>query len=154
MLFATRFSFATWVIPGLREINLINTALDTVRTKGRNLELTTIPYDRIDGNFQIAKGIAHAKKIHLTGKTLELLSQGDIDMINEKIDLKIKITPISTAGELAGKIPLLGKEIKKIQKSFLSYYFNARGTIANPEIKVTKIEKLKSDIEKLPDKLY
>jgi hypothetical protein len=75
-------------------------------------------------------------------------------MINEKIDLKIKITPISTAGELAGKIPLLGKEIKKIQKSFLSYDFNARGTIANPEIKVTKIEKLKSDIEKLPEKLY
>jgi hypothetical protein len=154
MLFATRFSFATWVIPGIREINLINTALDTVRTKGRNLELNTIPYDRIDGSFQIAKGIAHAKKTYLTGKTLELLSQGDIDMINEKIDLKIKITPVSTAGDLAGKIPLLGKEIKKIQKSFLSYDFNARGTIANPEIKVTKIEKLKSDIEKLPEKLY
>ena len=43
MLFATRFSFATWVIPGLREINLINTALDTVRTKGRNLEINHHP---------------------------------------------------------------------------------------------------------------
>jgi len=154
MLFATRFSFATWVIPGLREINLINTALDTVRTGGRNLAITTIPYDRIDGSFQIAKGIAHAKKTRLTGKTLELLSQGDIDMVNEKIDLKIKILPVSTAGELAGKIPLLGKEIKKFQKSFLSYDFNARGSIANPELKVTRIEKLKSDIEKLTDKLY
>jgi hypothetical protein len=141
-------------VPGLREINLINTALDTLRTGGRNLEITTIPYDRIDGSFKIANGIAHTKKIHLKGKTLELFSGGDMDFINDKIDLKIKITPVSTAGELAGKIPLVGKEIKKIQKSFLSYDFIARGTIANPDIKVTKIEKLKTDIQKLPEKLY
>jgi hypothetical protein len=40
-------------VPGLREVLLLDEAVQLARTKGRMIKLTTVPYERLEENFSI-----------------------------------------------------------------------------------------------------
>ena len=122
---------------------LVDTILETAKTKGYNLVDPRVTFKKFDGTFHIADGVAHTKDSHFVGKTFDLLWKGDIDLAGEQIDMHIRATPIGPVGVILPKVPVVGKELESARESALSLTFSARGPLSKPELHLSPIDKLK-----------
>jgi hypothetical protein len=125
------------------EETLVDKILETAKTKGHNLVDTRVTFKKVDGTFHIADGVAHTKDSHFAGKTFDLLWEGDIDLAEKQIDMHIRAVPIGPVGLVLPKVPVVGKELEKAEKSAFSLMFSARGPLAKPELHLSPMDKLK-----------
>ena len=106
-------------------------------------------FKKVDGTFQLTDGVAYTEDLFFDGETLDLFFKGDLDLVREQMDMKIKATtPTGTIGSLLGKVPVVGKGWDKTKKSILSLNFIAQGPISNPKVQLSAVDKLKPKREK------
>ena len=94
MLLATPLSVGIFLVPGLREVTLLSTLISAVRSKGRTLNANQFFFTRIDGTFHLADGLAHTEDSYFVGETVDLLFKGDIDLVKQYSDMRVKATPV------------------------------------------------------------
>ena len=129
-------------LPGLRELTLTSKVIDSVKKRGRNLNVTRMAFKEIGSTFRLAGGVAHTEDLYLKGETVDLLCEGVIDLAREQMDMKIGAAPIGSIDRLLGKVPLVGKKINAVKKSIISLDFAARGPVSEPEVKLLLKDKL------------
>jgi uncharacterized protein involved in outer membrane biogenesis len=150
IIMLTQFSPTTLLVPGVREVTLLNTAIDVVKTRGRSLDPTCIRCTKIEGNFQIENGVAHTEDLRLESGLANLLFKGDVDLGKSQLDMRVRATPMGSIGSLMGKVPVAGKTLEKGKETVLSTDFIARGPISDPEVKLAVVEKVTRGKEENP----
>ena len=121
----------------------LNSLLETVKTKGRNVLDNPVIYEKIEGTFQIDTGVAHTEDLHLDGETVDMLFKGDLDLVKEQVDMKIRTAPIEPIGSVLRKVPVAGKGMENISKSLISLSFTASGPLYEPKVQLDLVDKLK-----------
>jgi hypothetical protein len=147
MLLATPLSAGIFLVPGLREVTLLSTLINAARSKGRTLNPSQFFFTRIDGTFQLEDGLAHTEDSYFVGETLDLLIKGDIDLVKQYYDMRVKATPVGSIDSLTRKLPVIGKQFDKAKRSVLSYSYNISGPISEPKAQLTSVEDLESKEE-------
>ena len=140
MLLATRST--GMLIPGLQQISLANLVIDSLKSRGRSLNINQVNFNNIDGTFHITDGLAQTEDSFFDADTVDLLFKGDIDLVKEDCTMKVRATPIGTIGSLMRKIPFLGKQIERLRNATLSFSFNVTGPLADPNVQLTAVERL------------
>ena len=129
--------------------SIANILLDTVKTRGRALDVTRMIFKKVDGTFQLTDGLARTEDLFFDGETVDLLFKGDLDLVREQMDMKIKATtPTGSIGSLLLKVPVAGKGWDRAKKSVLSLSFIARGPISNPKVQLSAAERFKPERKK------
>ncbi|MBW1839717.1 MAG: AsmA-like C-terminal region-containing protein [Deltaproteobacteria bacterium] len=129
--------------------SIANILLDTVKTRGRALDVTRMIFKKVDGTFQLTDGLARTEDLFFDGETVDLLFKGDLDLVREQMDMKIKATtPTGSIGSLLHKVPVAGKGWDRAKKSVLSLSFIARGPISNPKVQLSAVERFKPERKK------
>jgi hypothetical protein len=121
----------------------VNSLLETAKTKGRNLLDNPVIYEKIEGTFQIDTGVAHTEDLRFEGKTVDMLFKGDLNLVKEQIDMKIRVAPMGPTGSVLRKIPVAGKGIEKASASLISLSFTASGPLYEPKVQLDMVDKLK-----------
>ena len=116
--------------------------LEPLRSKGQTFNLNQVYFHRIKGAIHITDGLAHTKDSFFDGHTLDLLLEGDIDLVKEDYNIRVKATPIGTIGSLLRKTPLVGRQIERLRKTTLSFSFNVTGPIDDPNVQLTAVKRL------------
>jgi hypothetical protein len=140
MLLATRAS--GMLIPGLQQISLANMLVDTLKSRGRSLNVNRVYFNNIGGTVHITDGLAHTEDSLFDSDVVDLLFRGDIDLVKQDCTMKARATPIGTIGSLVGKIPMLGKQIERLRNATLSFNFNVTGPLADPNVQLTAVDRL------------
>jgi len=55
----------------------------------------------------IGGGKFHVTEVHLNGKTLEMVGEGSIDLVDQKIDMDLLVSPLKTVDSVIKVIPLV-----------------------------------------------
>ncbi|GAB4347851.1 MAG: hypothetical protein Kow0099_30100 [Candidatus Abyssubacteria bacterium] len=131
------------LIPGVREFAALNTILEAAKTRGRSLNPAVTTFNRIQGEFQITDGVAHTENIRLESGMADLIGKGNIDLPNQQLDMVVTATPMGAIGSLLGMTPIIGGALKGAKETIVSTKFLVKGPIADPEVKVAAVEKLK-----------
>jgi uncharacterized protein involved in outer membrane biogenesis len=135
---------STVLVPGVREITILNTAVDAATSRGRSLDPTSVTFNKIDGTFAITDGVARTDDLKLESGTANLLFKGDIDLGKETMDMTVSATPLGAIGSLMGKVPFAGKALQKAKEATLSTDFIVRGPISDPEVTSATMDKIKN----------
>ncbi len=84
---------------------------------------------QIRGNLEMGK--LRIEEVALDGKTLGLSTQGEIDLIDQKIDLTVLVAPQKTVDRVVKRIPgvryVLGGAL-------ISYPVRVRGDLKDPQV--------------------
>ena len=100
---------------------------------GKNLELMQkgAPYDsiKVQGNLQSGKFMM--KEVVMNAPWMKMVSQGDIDLIHQKIDLTLILAPLKTVDQIISHIPIVGYVLGS---DFISIPVRVRGDLKDPEI--------------------
>jgi hypothetical protein len=139
-----QFPVGQMLVPGIREVVILNTVIGAVQTGGRSLDPTCMMFTRLGGSFRLTNGIAHTEDLRLESGVADLLFAGDLDLPKDHMNMKIRAMPLGSIGSVMDKVPVAGKQLKRAKESVLSTDFIARGPIGNPEVTVEAMEKFPS----------
>ena len=144
-----QLSPATFLVPGLREVTVLNALIDAAKTRGRSLDPSNIVFSSIDGTFHIENGIAHTEDLRLESGIANLLFKGDVDLAEKHLDLVVRAVPLGSVGTLIEKVPLAGEKLNKAKESAISADFIVSGPLSNPEVSLRATDKIIPAVDKL-----
>jgi hypothetical protein len=70
----------------------------------------------------------------LDGPVIDVVANGNVNVDQSTLDMKIGMIPFNTVNWALSHIPLVGKNVAGSTKSIIAAYFNARGPITNPRV--------------------
>jgi hypothetical protein len=89
------------------------------------------PYNFITATAEINDGQLIIKEAAMDGPSLKIVCEGSIDLVNQKLDLKILVIPVMAVDSVIEKIPLL-KTV--LGEDFVSIPIKVTGDISDPKI--------------------
>jgi hypothetical protein len=88
-------------------------------------------YQSIFIKGKINKGKLLLKEAIIDGSSMEIVSEGDIDLIEKKVNLKVLVSPLKTLDFVLRKIPLISDITGR---SLISIPIKVTGDLGNPEV--------------------
>ncbi len=142
---AGRFAIEGGIVQNVGAYNnllaLINTipALAVFKDPGFNADGLVVREGEI--NFVVKGDYLIITDLLIKGKSSDLLGSGVIDLVNDRIDMNVKIKTVREVGELVSKIPVAGYIIFGDDKS-LSFKAKIKGDLKDPEVSTDSAEKI------------
>jgi hypothetical protein len=113
------------------------------KLKFPDLILKGMPFEDFSGDCAIKDGIAQTDNFILDSEAIKILSVGKIDLVKDKVDLRLGVQPLQAIDKTINIIPLVGEILTGEDKSFLVAYFDVTGDIKNPKVTPSLISPLK-----------
>ncbi len=126
-----------------RVLGLLNTT-EIFRGKLPDLGKEGFGYGFIEvrGNLQDSKLLI--KEGIIDGASIEIVGQGEIDLINQKVDLRVLVAPLKTVDFFVKKIP----KVRDILKgTLISIPVRVRGDLANPKVSALSPSAVGSELQ-------
>jgi len=108
----------------LNVLGIVKGQLSEMKEKGFAFDSIRAKADIKDGKIVIHEGI-------IDGLTMDIASQGNVDLVDKKIDLVILVAPVKTVDTILKKIPI----IRRITKDgLITVAVKMDGDLANPKV--------------------
>ncbi len=75
----------------------------------------------------------------MDASAFDIFSEGTIDIINDTINMKVKLAPFDTFNKLFSSIPYLGYVLTGKSKSLFDYILSVTGKIGSPDVEYTPL---------------
>jgi hypothetical protein len=98
-----RIDYALGLVRILEFLNVT----EIYRGKVPDLKKEGLSYDRITINITLQKGKLIFKELTIDGASLEMAGQGEINLIDRKINLTVLVAPLKTVDRITKRIPLV-----------------------------------------------
>jgi uncharacterized protein YhdP len=104
---------------------------ETFRGKLPDIVERGFAYKTITADGDIKGSILTLNKVHIDGRSMEVAGQGDIDLIEKKLDLQVLLAPFKTVDYIVKKTPILGDILGG---TLVTIPVKVTGSYENPEI--------------------
>lgn len=111
-----------------------------------DLSVEGLPFNSVTAVFDLAGGKAYTKGLVVDSEAIRLTAVGDYDVGSGRVDMVVGAMPFVTIDRALSSIPLFGEVLTGDSKSFIGYYFSAKGPLENPEITSVSLEALAEGI--------
>jgi len=101
-----------------------------------------VPYRSLIGQVTIVNGDMEVDDFALRGPGINLLASGNIDLLNEYIDLQIGVQPLQTVDKMLASIPVVGYIMTGKKKTFIVVPVSAKGHFDNVKITTAAVKGL------------
>jgi uncharacterized protein YhdP len=91
-----------------------------------------IPFRKIKSQNTFGKGVMGVKGFQFVSDAMMMTVQGKDNLIEENLDLEIKLEPLRSVGKAIGSIPLIGKTAEDLTE----IYLEIKGPYEKPEIRL------------------
>ena len=115
--------------------------------------ISGIQFRTVTADFKGRDGIFYTDDLILDGPVIDIVANGNLNLGQSTLNMKIGMIPFSTVNWIFSGIPLVGKNVAGSTKSIIAAYFNASGPIANPSVTpapITSVAELVKKILGLP----
>ncbi len=127
----------------------------------RKLLINGLPYESIQGNFQIQNGVAKTDSLYLDSPSMRMDLVGDIDLGNQTVNMEIAVQPLETVDKVIGRIPIVGTILKGDQGAIVVMYYKLTGPFENTKLNQVVFQSLGrkgqgmfKQIFKLPETIF
>ena len=96
-------------------------------------------FDHIQGRFDLNQGVFTTDSLLMDASAFDIFSEGTIDIINDTVNMKVKLAPFDTFNKLISSIPYLGYVLTGKSKSLFDYILSVTGKIGSPDVEYTPL---------------
>ena len=108
----------------------INVA-ELLKFKFPNLDTEGFPYTKITNRWHMKDGKLKLENGIIDSPSSEIVFEGEIDMVEQKVDMQVVVSPLQTANFIIKKIPII-RDI--MAGSIISIPFAVSGDLGDPEV--------------------
>jgi uncharacterized protein involved in outer membrane biogenesis len=117
----------------VRVLSLINIReLFDAKTLGASSQ--GIPYRRLTGDIAIDRGVARTENLLLESRAFNLSAHGQVDLVNETLDVNVAVKPFQSVDKVVTKVPLVGWLLSGKDGALIAAFYRVSGTLSNPTV--------------------
>ena len=112
----------------------------------KNFSSEGIPFQNIKAQTSFDKGMLNLNSFDFISDAINMNSQGIIDLVNEKLNIKVHLKPAPKVGKALKWVPIGGKGEKNLIN------IDIIGPLQDPEIRLAKLKKITKGVEDAAEK--
>ncbi|MEN8686636.1 MAG: AsmA-like C-terminal domain-containing protein [Desulfuromonadales bacterium] len=119
--------------------------------KGRlpNLKSEAFAYKEINLQGEFDQGKLMISKLRMDGETLDALGEGEIDLVEQRVDLELLAAPLQTVDTVVKKIPGVNY---LLAGSLVAIPVSIKGSLDDPQVKVMSASSIGSSLLRLGER--
>jgi uncharacterized protein involved in outer membrane biogenesis len=94
-----------------------------------------MPYDEIKASFSFKDGLVRTDDLFIDSEAMNISLVGQFDLVKDQLDVTIGVKPLQTIDKVVSRIPIAGWILTGKNKSLITTYFEAKGSLDNPTVK-------------------
>jgi len=94
-----------------------------------------MPYDTITATFSFKDGVVRTEDLYIDSEAMNISIVGQFDLVKNQVDATIGVKPLQTVDKVVSRIPIAGWILTGKNRSLITTYFEAKGSIDNPTVK-------------------
>jgi uncharacterized protein YhdP len=94
-----------------------------------------MPYDEIKATFSFKDGLVRTEDLYIDSEAMNISLVGQFDLVKDQLDVTIGVKPLQTIDKVVSRIPIAGWILTGKNKSLITTYFEAKGSLDNPTVK-------------------
>jgi uncharacterized protein YhdP len=91
-------------------------------------------FESLGGHGNIEKGVVRTENTQMKSPVLNAVAVGRTDLGQGLADFDLGVQPLGTMDAVVSKIPIMGHILTGDNKSLITYYFEVKGPILNPQV--------------------
>lgn len=105
-----------------------------------------MPYNQIKGNFALNDGTVSTKDLFINSDAINMSLVGKADIVKETLAFTIGVQPLQTVDKLVKHIPVVGWLLTGKDKDFVTVYFEANGSWADPNVSPIPVKSMSKGV--------
>ncbi len=94
-----------------------------------------MPYNEINATFSLRDGLVTTDDLFIDSSAMNITIVGEFDLVKEQMKATVGVKPLQTIDKVVSHIPFVGWVLTGKNKSLITTYFQATGSLDNPEVK-------------------
>ncbi|MGA7826616.1 MAG: AsmA-like C-terminal domain-containing protein [Geobacteraceae bacterium] len=94
-----------------------------------------MPYSEINATFSLLDGLVTTNDLFIDSNAMNISMVGEFDLVKEQMKVTVGVKPLQTIDKVVSHIPFVGWVLTGKNKSLITTYFQATGSLENPEVK-------------------
>ncbi len=94
-----------------------------------------MPYDEINATFSLRDGLVTTDDLFIDSNAINITMVGEFDLVKEQMKVTVGVKPLQTIDKVVSHLPFVGWVLTGKNKSLITTYFEATGSLDNPEVK-------------------
>jgi hypothetical protein len=99
-------------------------------------------FESLGGHGDIEKGVVRTENALMRSPVLNAVATGSADLGQNLADFDIGVQPLGTIDTVVSNIPVLGHILTGENKSLVTYYFEVKGPILDPQVEAVPFKAL------------
>jgi len=108
-----------------------------------------LPFDVLSGTFTVTNGMMISQDFVLDGPIIKMTAAGSADLVNDRIDMIVAVSPLGSYSRLLKGIPLFGRLFAGERKGIDTAMFEVRGRYRDPQVSYLPIESFATGVHGL-----
>lgn len=101
-----------------------------------------MPYNSISGKIAVEDGRLSTQDLFISSDAINISIIGSSDIVKEEMDLTLGVQPLQTVDKVVNRIPIVGWLLTGKDKGFLTAYFEAKGSWADPKVSAIPVKSM------------
>jgi hypothetical protein len=103
-------------------------------------------FDEIGGYAVIDNGVLSTENSVMKSPVYNAVAAGRVDLAGQTFDFTMGVRPLESLDTIVSKIPIIGYAVTGKDKSFLTYYFEVKGPMSDPDVRHVPFKHLGSGV--------
>jgi uncharacterized protein YhdP len=111
-------------------------------------------FESLGGHGEIEHGILRTENAQMNSPVLNAVATGSVDLGKGLVDFDLGVQPLGTIDVVVSNIPVLGHILTGDNKSLMTYYFEAKGPILDPQLEPVPFKALGTGVTGILTRLF
>jgi uncharacterized protein YhdP len=111
-------------------------------------------FESLGGHGNIEQGVLRTENLQMKSPVLNAVGAGKVDLPQGLVDFDLGVQPLGTIDTVVSNIPILGHILTGNNKSLITYYFEVKGPILNPQVEHVPFKNLGNGVTGVLKRLF
>lgn len=94
-----------------------------------------MPYNQINASFAFRDGVVTTEDLFIDSNAMNITIVGQFDLVKKQLNATVGVKPLQTIDKVVSRIPVVGWVLTGKNKSLITTYFEAKGSLDNPTVR-------------------
>lgn len=113
-----------------------------------------MPYNQISASFSLRDGLVTTNDLFIDSNAMNISIVGEFDLVKERVNATIGVKPLQTVDKVVSRIPIVGWVLTGKNKSLITTYFTAKGSLENPTVTPVTVTSLAKGVFNIFKRLF
>jgi uncharacterized protein YhdP len=111
-------------------------------------------FESLGGHGDISQGVLRTENAQMKSPVLNAVAAGSADLGQGLADFDLGVQPLGTIDIVVSNIPVLGHILTGENKSLITYYFEVKGPLLNPQVEAVPFKALGDGVTGILKRLF